>query len=278
MYSLTRGIVIAVVALSALAAQAKDTDRDKLEDALKKPGATARLRRLFPLLDSKDESVKKDAEAAIKAIPAKDLIEPLTDIIRNRPYQEREAAAKFLDGIKDEQVIKSLVHTVLYDNIEQVRTAALASLKNDVEQNELIRAFWSAFFLKSNLAHIRAAEAIGMVGAGNAGAVEVLIQELFITYGSTQRVNTFFAEQTAYVKDYDIEIATNAVIADPIPATVSSGIVLDVTVLRVQERMIVITRKVIGAALKNLTGQDFGDDAKAWQNWWDKHKDDFASK
>ncbi|MEK7866099.1 MAG: hypothetical protein AAB434_05405, partial [Planctomycetota bacterium] len=148
----------------------------------------------------------------------------------------------------------------------------------NVEQPALVQAFWSAFFLKDMAARVRAAEAIGVIGGGYVGAVEVLIKELFITYGSSQRVNIFFATQTAYVRDFDIEIAQAAVIADPIPGTVASGVVLDTTVLRIQEKMIVIERRVIGDALGKLTGEDFGDDAKAWARWWEQHKDDFASK
>lgn len=276
--SLTRGFVAIAIALGALAAHAKDSDRKELEDAKKKQSASAKLRRLIPLLESKDESVQKDAAQAILAIPPRDRVEPLTDMLRNRPYTERQNAAKFLDGIKSQEVIKALVRVVLKDNIDTVRAAALETLKKNFEQQELVHAFWSAFRLKDLAARARAAEAIGVIGAGYPGAVEVLIQELLITWGATQRVHTLFADQVAYVRDYDIEIAQQAVIADPIPGTVTSGVVLDTTVLRMQEKMILIQRRVIGEALKNLTGQDFGDDAKAWARWWEKNKDDFASR
>ncbi len=278
MNSLTRGFVVLAIALGALAAHAKDSDREKLDDAKKKSGAAAKLRRLVPLLESKDAEVQKDAAEAILAIPGKDRVEPLTDMLRNRPYTERQNAAQYLDGIKDQEVIKALVRVVLKDNIDTVRAAALETLKKNVEQPALVQAFWSAFGLKDMASRVRAAEAIGVIGGGYVGAVEVLIQELFITWGATQRVNMFFATQTAYVRDFDIEIAQAAVIADPIPGTVASGVVLDTTVLRIQEKMIVIQRRVIGDALKKLTGEDFGDDAKAWARWWDQHKDDFASK
>ena len=49
-----------------------------------------------------------------------------------------------------------------------------------------------------------------------------------VTVYNTQRANVFIARQIAYVKDYDIEIATDAIIADPIPATLQDGITLDV--------------------------------------------------
>jgi type II secretory pathway component GspD/PulD (secretin) len=45
---------------------------------------------------------------------------------------------------------------------------------------------------------------------------------------NTQRGNLFVANQFAYVKDYDVEVANDAVIADPIPGTVMDGISLDV--------------------------------------------------
>lgn len=49
-----------------------------------------------------------------------------------------------------------------------------------------------------------------------------------ITAFNNQRANIFFANQITYVKDYEIEIAQQAAIADPVPAVVMDGITLDV--------------------------------------------------
>ncbi|MBI3097915.1 MAG: hypothetical protein HYY93_06655 [Planctomycetes bacterium] len=49
-----------------------------------------------------------------------------------------------------------------------------------------------------------------------------------VTVFNTQRANIFVANQFTYIRDYDVEVAADAVIADPIPGTVQDGITLDV--------------------------------------------------
>ncbi|MBI2922527.1 MAG: hypothetical protein HYY18_15860 [Planctomycetes bacterium] len=49
-----------------------------------------------------------------------------------------------------------------------------------------------------------------------------------LTVYNTQRANIFVASQIAYIRDYDIEIAQDAAIADPIVGTFQDGIALDV--------------------------------------------------
>lgn len=49
-----------------------------------------------------------------------------------------------------------------------------------------------------------------------------------VTVFNTQRANIAVAEQRAYIQDYDVEIAQDAAIYDPIIATVQDGLVLDV--------------------------------------------------
>lgn len=45
---------------------------------------------------------------------------------------------------------------------------------------------------------------------------------------NTQRANVRVTSQTAYIKDYEVEVVENATIADPIIGTISDGIVFDV--------------------------------------------------
>lgn len=49
-----------------------------------------------------------------------------------------------------------------------------------------------------------------------------------LTVFNTQRANVSILNQIAYVRDYDVEIATNATIADPEIGTINDGVVLDV--------------------------------------------------
>ncbi|HPY74187.1 MAG: hypothetical protein KBC30_06365 [Planctomycetes bacterium] len=49
-----------------------------------------------------------------------------------------------------------------------------------------------------------------------------------LTVFNTQRANVTIISQYAYIQDFDVEVATAAVIADPIVGTVQDGVILDV--------------------------------------------------
>jgi len=49
-----------------------------------------------------------------------------------------------------------------------------------------------------------------------------------LTAFNTQRSNLTVVEQTAYIKDFDVQVAQSAYIADPVIGTIQSGVVMDV--------------------------------------------------
>jgi general secretion pathway protein D len=55
-----------------------------------------------------------------------------------------------------------------------------------------------------------------------------LVRAPRLTVFNTQRANVSILQQIAYVKDYDVQVATNATIADPQVGTIQEGVVLDV--------------------------------------------------
>ena len=68
--------------------------------------------------------------------------------------------------------------------------------------------------------------------------------------------------QRAYVKDFDVEVAQGAVIADPIVDIIQEGVVLDVAVVSVNVERTLVTR-----ALRRLSGVDFGLRVADWEAW-----------
>jgi hypothetical protein len=77
------------------------------------------------------------------------------------------------------------------------------------------------------------------------------------------RAHVAFIDQQAYVRDFDVEIASGAFIADPKIDVVQSGVVLDVTVASVTQS----PARTVGAlrhALAALAGADPGPEPKAW--------------
>jgi hypothetical protein len=70
--------------------------------------------------------------------------------------------------------------------------------------------------------------------------------------------------QIAYVKDYDVEVAQTAFIADPVVDVIQDGAVLETAVIHVQ-----VERRLYRDALRHLTGADFGTKPGAWRRWLD---------
>jgi hypothetical protein len=163
-----------------------------------------------------------------------------------------------------------VLRTAVLDGSADVRRAAVALGKDDADAE-------TVSYMASGLAHengrvrVRTAEALGELG--HPAAVGVLVRAAphaaaGLGGDSAPRAHIAFLEQQAYVRDFDVEVASNAFIADPKIANLQSGAVLDVTVVGVVEvRTIVRTYR---AALQRLTGSDPGADVRDWPNWQSK--------
>lgn len=119
---------------------------------------------------------------------------------------------------------------------------------------------------------IRTAEALGELG--NPAAVKLLVlaaphagKGLAAADGVDGSVRAHIAiiEQQAYVRDFDVEVAAAAFIADPQIDTIQSGMVLDVTVHAVFSEPVIV--ESYRKALRRLTSHDPGADPRAWPQW-----------
>ena len=63
---------------------------------------------------------------------------------------------------------------------------------------------------------------MAIIGSGNRG------NQVMDSFAEAKHANVFVASQIAYVRDFDIEIAQDAAIADPVVGTFQDGIALDV--------------------------------------------------
>ena len=79
--------------------------------------------------------------------------------------------------------------------------------------------------------------------------------------------------QTSAVTDFDTQVASGAVIADPIVSVIQDGTLLDVNVLGTGSRGIRRDeRKTIVHVLKTVTGVSYGDDYLLWKEWWNNNR------
>jgi hypothetical protein len=151
--------------------------------------------------------------------------------------------------------IPPLYRRSLLDESAHVRRAAVRALRATGDP-AFVRLYAKNLRHPQATVRVRAIEALGEFGARE--ALPHLLEALADTWRPTRnfiQVTT----QRAYVKDFDVEVAASAVIADPVVDVVQEGAVLDVAVIQVD-----IERTIIARALARIVGHDFGPDPAAW--------------
>jgi hypothetical protein len=203
-------------------------------------------------------------EAVIAAEKAKKLPEEhcfrraLKGLKHEKP-EVRWMSAHLLAAFRSEpERIKPLFKRALIDPAFAVRTEATRALKvtNDPV---FVKLFAKNLLNPTEAVRIHAAEAIGELGMKE--GIEPLLNALADSFRPTRNF-VAVTTQTAYVKDFDVEIAQAAVIADPIVDVVQEGSILDVGVVGVT-----IERGVYGSSLAKLTGAQLGTDPGAWRRY-----------
>jgi hypothetical protein len=193
-------------------------------------------------------------------IPEGIILRPAIKGMKSRAPGTRWLAAQLLRRFRrTPDRIVPLYRCCLLDNSAMVRKEAVKSL--EVTKDEVfVKLFSKNLYNPSQQVRLNAVEALQ--GFGMKQAVEPLMTALADS-GSTTRNNIMRRKHIAYVKDFDVEIAQAAVIADPIVDVATEGGVLDVGVVGVHGE-----RRAIAGALRTLTSADFGTNASAWQEWW----------
>lgn len=198
-------------------------------------------------------------------------------------YRRREFAAFAARRLVRKPLQKELTDRSVLDSMGSVRTEAALALR-DLDDVQAVGPVVDA--LGSRFAAVRrnAAESLGT--AGYPAAVAPLMTHLAHlraagSGASGVRANLFIGFQTAYVGDYDVEIAQGSSIADPVVSTIASGTAYDVRAQAQISRTVTVLverREVIGA-LRKLTGQkELGDEPDAWLRWWEQHRERFEAE
>lgn len=175
---------------------------------------------------------------------------------------QRWVATQVLKRSREARRVKTLYRIALGDAVWQVRRVAVDSLAAG-DDGTTFRPF-----VRTLLGHgdarvrLHAADALGHLG--DARGVAPLVKALRAAGDPrAPHNNTSTISQVAYVKDYDVEVAQTAFIADPVVDIVIDGLVLDVAVLSVSAQ-----RSGIARALRRLTGENLGPSPKRWLSWW----------
>lgn len=197
------------------------------------------------------------AIAACVHLKPEELFRPALRALKLDQPHARWAAAQVLSQLRSEPLrIKPLFTASLADETPAVRreaTRALAVTADPV----FVKLYAKNLIHPEPTVRVRAAEALAELNMPEATAP--LLAALEDSWRPA-RANFTSVLQTTYVRDYDVEVAQGAVIADPVIDVVQSGVVLDVAVVSVQ-----FERQVYRSALTRLVRRDLGDDPKAWK-------------
>jgi len=210
-------------------------------------------------------SFSKDKGAAHRELAIRrlgELKEPqrtLTPFLQAGRTHERALAAHGLRRLAPTQSLEPLLLRCALDSSEEVRresALALAATKEEGVTLPLIRA------LSSSYSSVRAnsAEALGVAGfpaaipALKAQLAKVTSKVKASSASAPPRSHIFIGKQTAYVQDFDVEVAQGAAVADPAVNVLTQGSVLDVRVLAITSKGVTTKRELraLRAAIAQL--------------------------
>ncbi|MBI4879410.1 MAG: HEAT repeat domain-containing protein [Planctomycetes bacterium] len=209
----------------------------------------------------------------LKTLAARsDVTAALLSGLEDQRPKVRRTALEVLALTIPEGTIERVIERMLFDRDARVRAAATETVRaygNDGVIHPLVRA------LRQDDQSLRGAAMDAIEMLRDKRAVATLIRSLRAGSAGSGKVRNHIAAttQTSYVRDYDVEIAQAAVIADPVIDTVQHGVVLDVGAAGVSERrMPAGERARVLALLEYLTGQKFGDDVARWEAWLEEQR------
>jgi hypothetical protein len=189
--------------------------------------------------------------------------------------RSRAFAALALRRLRPGTELRGLASRAVLDGSETVRHEAALALKS-AEEPAVVAPVVRA--LGSRYSSVRA-NAIDALGAMQyPSAIEPLIA--YLEFASAQggagwsppSASIFVGSQTAYVQDYDVEVAQFAAVADPQVNTLVEGAVLDVRIISAYTVSQTAEMRRVREALHNLTQANPGKDAAQWRAWWQANR------
>jgi hypothetical protein len=197
-------------------------------------------------------------QAKVKGLGPDLVLHPTLKTLKATQPHARWCAARVLTSLRnDPERIKPLYRRGSLDPSPAVRTECVRALKV-TEDPVFCRLFAKSLASKNQAVRIAAAEALGELELPE--GAEPILRLLSGDTPVPTRNNITVTTQVAYVKDYDVEVAQNAVIADPVVDVAQDGMVLDVAVVSITAE-----RHVYWNALRRITKRDDRTDLSKWR-------------
>lgn len=251
----------------AMGAALDDEQAETIASWAAKGGALARELAIIELAKSADRTALKDR---------------LERWLEQGSPQRRAFAAHALRRLAPRDKTRQLMRRAVLDGSEQVRSQAalaLAAAHDEALVLPVSRA------LSSSHPSVRTRAASSLATMGYAAAVPALVARLAQASsgisggGRVPHQHIYVGTQSAYIQDFDVEVANNASIADPVVNTLVEGIVLDVAVHSVQiQQVLRHEQRVLVRSLQDLTGEKVGHRAKDWSAWYERNRARFEER
>ncbi|MDP7062682.1 MAG: HEAT repeat domain-containing protein [Planctomycetota bacterium] len=194
---------------------------------------------------------------------------PLADLGRaldSKDVEIRRAACRLAAHQQELSTQHRLSKLSLTDRSELVRPAAAEAMMSLDEERALGRWAVELWTSRKDSERIHAAEHLGDFGANNEDVLKTLIYALGTGDHQAPGQYVFFGKQVSIITDFDVEVANNAVIADPQISVVTEGAVLHVRIISIH------LGRTITSSLQQLSKADFGNDRQAWLRWYEARR------
>ncbi len=171
---------------------------------------------------------------------------------------------------------QELCRSIVLDKDKSVRVAVADLIRDHGDAHSAIRYLAPGFLADHPSIRGRTAQAFGyladMAGAPYLVAAGPLAGVRRADTGNIGvRASMFQITSRAYIRDFEVEIAQAAAVANPVIGNADNGVVLDVKVGGVTSMRGAIV-EAYRRALKKLTGSDPGKNPALWDAWWEKHR------
>ncbi len=240
-----------------------------LQSSWRKRDSDTRVRELlFRVRGNTTPALVRAVEEVLVAMPDAD--GSIRKRARSGNQPQRQLAVRVLQRRPAEGNDRFVWRTIVLDGSSANRKAAADLVVRDQVVQPAVE-YLAGGLLHSRLeCRLRTAEALGLLASP--AAAEYLVATgptaaaLASGGGAPVRANMAVLTQTSYVRDFDVEVAQAAAIANPQVDAITSGVVLDVTVASVTEHRY-LTIDAWRRAIRRATGEDPGGDPNRWEAW-----------
>jgi hypothetical protein len=254
------------VALPRASAEAAGSTREDI-DALLRFGAQSR------------PAVRELVAARLAEQGQPELLrEELLRALKSGVVTRRSFALLALRRVLPGSGLRELLACAAFDPSEDVRAAAALGLRQ-CESAARVVPLVRLLAGDDAATRMHAVEALGAIG--DLAALQPLLVHLERltspssasgsgSGGLAPRSHIFVGNHVAYLRDFDVQIAQGASIADPIPDVVTEATQLDVRVTGIGVESITpaAEKRALCRALARLSGEKTSDDPERWFAWW----------